>query len=420
MTGYHVKAISGINRLLFGSVRQDAAGVQAAEMADARQGALYFLANLSVEDVMPDISMTGTILHAAVGSEHVLEDLGGFANWTMSHAAAAHLTLGNQLLSAGHISLMVAQKIDREISDFLTKVLHKLSQVFGPYSQTVEGLLRKISVQGLSALAGKIIASIPGWNYVQIAGGIYDDVRKVLRNAYSVFMQLWSGYEVNLLGGHPDIIAAALARHSATSAAIGVVGLTRKGGKIAALATDGLTAVGSTIYTLIDTAVFAIVKFIEAKIQKYLLQRALKKAKKDWSIRESSVSMIYNHDRFSRWFRRAVIPCPVLAALVLRSGFVAHPYRFLRLFVADQSIVTQAAYGKGVKHIQQLKKVATEYVRVYSDQYEVQFAGQDGVVQSRLDQVVKGRPVVQSSMTALRQPTARQSAAPDLSEWVIL
>lgn len=383
--------LEGIKEIVFGSVRMDAAGVQTAEMADARKGVLYFLSNTTTEPFEKPFSMGSSLLKNAIGSTQIFSDLASFADWSLTHGPVGNTTFGQLLSSAGHWITEIAQKIDREISHLFTKVLNKLAEIFGKFNTKIEGLLKKISEQMLSFLVGKIMGTIPGWSHLKTITGLYENVRIAATNIYALFSQFWSGYEVSLLGGHPDIIASALARHSATACATGLLNLSYESFKVGISATDLLTGIGSTLFNILDSVLMAIIKLVESKVQTYIINKSINTAEEHWHIRASSTSMIYRHDEFSKWFRNAVIPCPIIAALVLNSGFTAHPYRFLRLLIDDKWIMTQDAYEKGVQHIQSLKKIAKNYIQSYAEQYEFRFIGKDDLISSRLNELFKGR-----------------------------
>lgn len=337
------------------------------------------------------MSLASTVLHSAIGNTQFLSDLGSFADWTVNHGPLGCTSFGQILSRAGHWMLETAQKIDRLISDFLIKVIHQLADIFGRFNKTIASILLKISTGALSRIVGKVMGAIPGWNHLKTAAGLYDHARKAVSNAYSLFSQLWQGYDVNLLGGHPDIIASALARHSLTACATNVFNLTHESAKITISATDSLSGIGGTLFNALDSALMAVVKLIESKVQKHFLQKSLTVAKRHWDIRGTNRSMMYSHQAFSAWLRSAVIPCPILAALILNSGFVAHPYRFLRLLSEDGQVVSQSAYLKGVKYIEELKKISQKYITSYTQQYGFNFVGTDAITKSRMNELIKGK-----------------------------
>ena len=83
-----------------------------------------------------------------------------------------------------------------------------------------------------------------------------------------------------------------------------------------------------------------------------------------------------------------MVVTPVVAALVISSGFVSHPQRFLALLDPTGGlVVTQKDYDKGVLYIEQLKSIAGDYLKEYADVYKLEFSSPDPIVQARLDKV---------------------------------
>ncbi|WP_194842559.1 hypothetical protein [Endozoicomonas sp. OPT23] len=380
-----------IRDALFGHTQSNAVGVQLAEMADARQGALYFLGNTEFVPYPKPFSVTSSVLTGMFGSTVFLEDISTLSSKLTAKAGELGSGFAQGLASAGGALGEFAHKIDEQISTLFMNVLNKLASVFGRYSETIREKLRSLSPSILGAIAGKIIGLIPGWSYVKSASAIYQGARQAVSSVYTFFSQVWSGYDVELLGGHPSIIANAMARHSLASAACGAKNAAIETTTTALTITGDLAGMAGTIVSVLKTVLTAVINFIEGAVQKYLVKKTLKEAEEDWKIRESSRSMIYNHEAFSRWFQKAVIPCPVLAAITLNSGFVAHPYRFLKLLDADNTLKSEADFAKGTQHINKLKKISKDYITSYVKEYEMRFSGKDALVSARLNDVILGK-----------------------------
>ena len=192
-----------------------------------------------------------------------------------------------------------------------------------------------------------------------------------------------------MLNGHPSVIANALARHSLAAATSGARDALIQGTVVGLKAAGDAVGMAGTIVGILNSVFFAIWNFIEKLAQKYFVKKALKEAAADWAIRESSVSMIFDHKRFSQWFRKAVIPAPILAALVINSGVAAHPYRFLQL-LSDEGVASPAEFAKGEQHIEKLKDISKSYLDKYMKGYEVTFHGKDAYVSSIINNIVRG------------------------------
>ena len=118
------------------------------------------------------------------------------------------------------------------------------------------------------------------------------------------------------------------------------------------------------------------------------LKAVLRTARENWVNRDDDDSIINQPVNFNKWFSRNAVVTPVIAAFVISSGFVASPQRFLALLDPTGGlIVSQKEYDKGVLYIEQLKNIAGDYLKEYSDNYQLDFSSSDPIVQSRLDKV---------------------------------
>ncbi|MBM7070955.1 hypothetical protein JQC92_02715 [Shewanella sp. 202IG2-18] len=373
---------------LFGDITPDARRVQLAEMADARQGVLYFLSKLEMADSPKPSSVLNSALLGMFGKTAVLEDLSAVSG------KIASTTSAGQMLTAGCVDAMdYAHKIDRMISDFCVQLIEKLVSYFSRFSSAIANKLRALSptvlTQVVTQSISQLIGQIPGWHYVKSACMIYEAGRRAIVETFNLISQLWSGYDVDLLNGHPSVIANALARHSVAAATSGARDALIQGTVVGLKAAADAVGMTGTIVGILNSVFFAIWNFIEKLAQNYFVNKALKEAADDWAIRESSVSMIYDHKRFSEWFRKAVIPAPILAALVINSGVAAHPYRFLRLLKED-GVASASELAKGEQHIEKLKDISQSYLDKYMKAYEVTFHGKDAYVSAIMNDIVRG------------------------------
>ncbi len=384
----HGNVLDKTQNMLFGDITPDARQVQLAEMADARQGVLYFLSKLELEDSPKASSIFNSALEGMFGKTAVLDDLA-----TVS-GKIANTTSAGQVLTAGCADAMnYVHKIDKMISDFCVQTMNKLVSYFGRFSEAVAEKLRALSptvlAQVVTQAISQIVGQIPGWHYVKSASMIYDAGRRAVTETFNLISQLWSGYDVDLLNGHPSVIANALARHSLAAATSGARDALIQGTVVGLKAAADVVGMAGTIVGILNSVFFAAWNFIEKMAQKHFVKKALKEAADDWAKRESSVSMIYDHKRFATWFRKAVIPAPILAALVINSGVAAHPYRFLRL-LKDEGVASAAELAKGEQHIEKLKEISQSYLDKYMKAYEVTFHGKDAYVSSIINSIVRG------------------------------
>ena len=70
--------LDSIRDALFGKTHSSAVGVQLAEMADARQGALYFLANTEFVPYPKQVSLASSLLSGIFGNTVFFEDITTF------------------------------------------------------------------------------------------------------------------------------------------------------------------------------------------------------------------------------------------------------------------------------------------------------------------------------------------------------
>ena len=348
-------------------------GVQLAERDDARRGALYFLGKTNIE---PSASVDLGIVSNLIGSTEIAVD--------MKNAALS--LLPKRVTDTLNLSTEMFGKVVTLFTDFFESIKRKMIDMFGEALIGVEFVGEFLS-WALSSLVGSLASLVPGWGYVQSASDLYSGIKKSVLNAKDFINNLWSGRGVQLLDGAPQDIADALARHSA----VGVAGGLKDAG--IASVSIGLEAAGDAaggagmIVSVVTGLLQRIANIIDWCIQKFRMKAVLSAAADAWILKDDSHSLCNDHAAFSAWFRRAVLLTPIVAALVLHSGFVAHPYRFLLLIEPGDVITSQAAFDKGVLYIEKLKAIAAGYIRSYTDTYRVTFTSGDQLVAARLKNV---------------------------------
>ncbi|WCE31016.1 hypothetical protein [Vibrio sp. SCSIO 43137] len=386
----------------YGKTTDTAVGVQSIEMADARMGAMYMLAKTDYHK-LPAFSASHLFDNFVVGSEP-LSDLKSISMSIIDKTGAASKTkalieksnAGKKLVETvsvvGEATSAVIQKIKTYISEFFRGLVEKAKLVYGDVLEDL-GWFAEYAGWMVAEFAGNLSNLIPGWGYVQSAVDLYSGVKQAIFKSKDLITQMYAGRGVELLGGHPSIIANALARHSA----VGLMG----GLKTTAVAATkiGLEAAGDafagvgTLVSALSGMLERVVAFFDCMIQRSLVRKVLKKARKEWDNRSSSTSMLNDHKTFSEWFQSAVVTTPIIAALVMGSGFVAHPMKFLSL-LSSTEIASQAEYDKGVNYIEKLKDLSASYVQEYADGYNVEFRSEDGIVAARLAELHTGKGVL--------------------------
>ncbi|PMK00878.1 hypothetical protein [Vibrio sp. 10N.261.55.A7] len=388
-----------IKDTLFGKTTNTALDVQLLEMADARMGAMYMLANTDINKVS-SFSNGHLFDNFVIGAEP-LSDLKsvsmGLLNKTDAMAKLQQSKAGKSVTKAvtvvGEATSAVIAKVKQIISEFFRMLVSKVKMVYGDALYGAEWFA-EFGAWLTAEFAGNFSSFIPGWGYVQSASDIYSGVKQAAFKSRDLVTQLYAGRGVELLGGHPSIIANALARHSASGLMGGLknaaVGVTKIGLEAAGDAFAGAGVLVSVISGLFER----IVKLVDYMVQRSLVGKVLKKAKTEWVNRDSLSSLVKDHKRFSEWFQSAVITTPIIAALVMGSGFVAHPYKFLQLLSPNLAAISQGEFSKGVTYIEKLKSLSTGYVQEYIEGYSVAFTSDDGVVNARLKELSEGKGIL--------------------------
>lgn len=404
---------------VYGNTADTALGVQIEEMADARMGAMYMLAKTDYRKV-PSFSVSHLFDNFVVGSEP-LSDLKSASMAIIDKTGAASKTkalieksgAGKKLIEAasiaGEATSAVIQKIKTYLSEFFKSLVDKARLVYGDVLEDLTWFT-EYATWMVAEFAGNLSSLIPGWGYVQNAVDIYSGVKQAILKATDLATQIYRGRGVELLGGHPSIIANALARHSA----VGLIG----GIKTASLgiAKTGLEAAGDafagvgTLVSALSGMLERVVAFFDSVIQRSLVRKVLKRAAKEWDNRSSTTALVNDHKRFSEWFQSAVVTTPIIAALVMGSGFVAHPTKFLSL-ISSTEIVSQAEYDKGVKYIEKLKSLSASYIQEYSDNYNAEFSSKDGLVGARLAELSSGKGVLSEEEIVVKPMVTKGLAA---------
>jgi len=377
----------------FGSTKDTASGVQQLEMADARLGVLYFLGNTRlVHTSKLDVGLVGTFLC----DTEFLGDLKKASTWIIERSAK-----GKNLVDAARnvrdkVSAAVSSAI-KPITDLLKRFFNSLKEkIKGAYGTAWDGFeaISEYFVWAAGELSEGLAKAIPAWGYVQSAADAYNAAKTAIVGTARFINQLYSGRGVQLMGGHPSIIANALARHSLAMIGSGLTDFALAGVKIGLQAGGDAFAGAGTLVSVISGILSRIVALIDRYIQRLRVISVLDKARRQWRIHNSDACIAANHKAFSEWFQDAVITTPIIAALTLGSGFAAHPYRFLQLLDTNNELVTQAQFDAGVRHIEKLKSLAGKYVDSYTDDYRCDFVSDDPVVAARLLQLIHGEGIM--------------------------
>ena len=349
--------------------------VQAAELADARRGALFFLGNL---EVVRKPSFDLGLVSNFVSGTSILSDLKNGAGSILESTKAGHAVL------AGVDSLK--SKIKAALAPFFDALSDRMAFLYGEGSAVMEWVGEFVS-WAVSTFSGSLGDIIPGWGYVQDAADIYDGVKKSVTSCIKWLGQVFSGWGVKLLEGGPSIMAEAIARHNATALAGGLKDIAITSTKIGLKAAGDATAGVGAIVGAVTGILQRIANLIGYCAQRFLISQTISQAAYQF---KNDGDMIQRQEAFIPWFKKTCVFTPVVAALCLNSGYTAHPYRFLQLISNTDEVIDQEGFDRGVKHIEKLKDLSGKYLREYTDGYKLQITCKDAVADTILQRVLKG------------------------------
>jgi len=375
----------------FGKTKDTAQGVQVAELADARLGTIYFLGNTQALGV-PKVEVGA--FGSFVGNTTILDDMKNASLALVESTGPGRAAMAAAGQVADSLRGMLRPITDM-IRNFFQSLLRKIMNVMGGNLDGVEAV-GEYAVWAAAELTQVLSNAIPAWGYVQSAADLYEGVKRGVTGAARFIDQMWSGYGVELLGGHPSVIANALARHSLAMCAGGFKDMAVAGAKIGLQAAgDAFTGMGA-LFSAVTGVLQRIANMVARAVQRMKVSSILARAKDEWAIRDSEASLVASHDDFSKWFQNSVITTPIIAALTISSGFAAHPYRFLQLIDTTGEVSSQADFDKGVAYIDKLKAIAGVYIGEYVEAYRMTFISDDKLVSARLNAMINGQETIES------------------------
>jgi len=415
--------------------------VQEIETLYARVNVVNYLSSLEVQkkavfasDAMANFLVDTTPLDDATallkkGCTMVLEHTKvGHKISQVAEGVRTAITSSRPAVALKNVADKAAKAVDelkRKIEALLEKFVSKMMSFFKKaYSDIawVTSFVTEVTGWLVASLKADITNAIPAWAYVQSASDLYKGLKTTVQGVTDYVSLKLSGRGVDLKSGHPEIIARDLRSHMTAKALLGAKDAGVSVGKIALTATGDTIGIGS-ILSYAATALQKVFKLIDFIIQRVNLHRVLKKAKKEQANLLNCSSIALDGNRFNDWFCDSLALSPVLGALLMHSGAIAHPYSFLSLLDRLGRVRTdaQVQYTKGAEHIENMKKVSGKYIREYSGEYNVTFAS-DVAWQNELlkqQQELEGAHVITTDATrpeahALKRQNAFRRQRPQL------
>ncbi|WP_064609331.1 hypothetical protein [Photobacterium sp. J15] len=369
----------------FGNTRHNAFGIQNNALAESRYATLCILANTEIKR---ELSFDTGLMGNYVGSLEPLNDLKDGCAFLLNQTMGGQKIV-NAVSYVGESLSAIMEKIKALIAGFFSETLQKIQEHYECF-KTVE-CIAGMGTWLASEFADNLTNCIPGLDYYQNAGDMYEGMKTAVLKAKDFVNQMYKGIGVDLLNGHPTIIASALARHSLTSAAGGVAKAGVAATKIGLASAANVAGGWGFLVSMISGLLERIIKLVDTIVQSQQLKKVFGDAKEIWnSYRVSGHDVIGNHDDFAKWFQGAVITTPIVAAIVMGSGCVNHPNSFLQLVNSHNMILEQGKFNKGVAYITELQKQSGKYFREYSENYGVVISSPDGFIESQFKSLREG------------------------------
>ncbi|EDL54326.1 hypothetical protein VSAK1_24875 [Vibrio mediterranei AK1] len=90
------------------------------------------------------------------------------------------------------------------------------------------------------------------------------------------------------------------------------------------------------------------------------------------------------------WLRASLLSSPILASILMASGYLSHPYRFVQMISPLDSVMLQSDFNKSRRYIDRLKKDAGLNIRVIKKSRGFVFTSQNPAVSAMLLGALKG------------------------------
>lgn len=348
-------------------------------MDNARQGIIYLFSSMDVYSNLFNVVLEGGLSVAGSALEFKGTAEGG-SHSNLSNAGTNLATVmipGKALLDASEGAVYSAETprerdfgawIKQWLNNFAVEFLTTLKGMFGDIGLTISAIKNLINV-----LAGIFLKNAAPF----IAAGM--DFAKGLANttdaAINAVRSWYFGRVVGILPGHPTVVVNAIERAMRASLFDGLY-QTLKGAGSAAM--TGLTAGAGMIINIVVAITETLIKVIWRLEEIFRMKAFFKKAKEYWA--ENHPEMRMKPMDFNAWFRSTALTIPCLSILTLNSGICGDKMRFLKVLKDDSNVISQDAFNRGVRFVDNLKAVGADYM----NNSGFTFSSEDKVVQGLL------------------------------------
>ncbi|NUW69224.1 hypothetical protein [Vibrio coralliilyticus] len=338
------------------------------DLYDARKGSIYVLSTIEPNYLNSNLSFSLTSNFISGGgiknavkdySNNLIDKLGMNDNRIVKTAQVVHSKVSGGL-----------ERVRTWISEMFESFIGYLTNHYGDHIKYLNWFV-ELGVYLTSELVGNIASAISGMATVQTVSDVIDGTRQACTNVIRFVQQCFQGRGISVAKGHPTYIVRSISSQTFISAMEGLALAAVSVGKVAVTGT-GIDVIISLVYNLV-TRIFL---FINTIVQKKLLNNVLSVAKKEWA--SLSTNALFNRpDEFNNWFKDSVLLTPVTAYLLVRSGYVSHPYKLLDLLDNRGKIISERKYLQGEKYIKRIKSNSNRLLSAYGEAYNVEFKSSD-------------------------------------------
>jgi hypothetical protein len=327
----------------------------AADMDNARLGVLYLFGHTEVSSNIFNVILSGGLSVAGSALSYAGSPAGG-GNAAASSAATnlgTAMVPGSALLDAAETGVWTAsgsndvqmhKRFLAWLEDFAKKVLDAMKEKFGSVDLTLSAIKNLLKV-----LAGVFMKNAAPF----ISAGL--DIFKGLANTADATvrkLKSWSqGKGVEILPGHPSVIIDAIKKAMTLSLFEGLY-QTLKG--VGGVGLEFLTGAAATVINIVVAISETIITVIWRLVEIARMKKFFGEAKEHWETRDS-IGFHKDYISFNRWYKEYALGTPALAILTLNSGICGDKMRYLRMYKADDTVVTQGEFTKGVVYLDGMK-----------------------------------------------------------------